>query len=156
MSDIRIAKEECFQRSLPVRFTEDQVHQFSEDLAEKVSKLTQLEDEKKQVASDYKSRIEDVTAEVKKLARYVTQKQEFQMVECYAELDSPRHGVKTVVRTDTGEVVGEETMTPADRQMVMKFARETNPDNANPLAEPEATAEQTEAPTEESPNLDED
>lgn len=121
-----IAKEERFHRSLPVRFTEDQVRQFSEDLAEKVAKLQSLEDEKKQVTSDYKSRIDEVAAAVKTLARHVTQKQEYQMVECFAQMDWPKHGVKTVIRTDNSEVVAEETMTPADRQLVMKFTAATN------------------------------
>jgi len=114
-------EQEKIYRSLPVKFTADQVSQFSDDLAEGVAKLVAIEDEKKQVASDYKSRIEALQAEVKRLARYVTQKQEFQQVECRMMLDHPKHGVKTLIRTDTGEIAAEETMTPADRQMVINL-----------------------------------
>lgn len=114
-------EQEKIYRSLPVKFTEDQVRQFSDDLAEQYAKRNALESEKKQVASDYKARIESADAILSQLARYVTQKQEFQQVECRIILDTPDFGKKTVVRCDTGDVAAVEVMTPQDRQYVINF-----------------------------------
>lgn len=136
-----IALEERFKRSLPVRFTQDELRGKADELADKVARRESLEEEKKRVGADYKARIDATTSDINLLARHITERCEYQQVECQAYLDFPDHGKKTIFRVDTGEEVGVETMQPADRQAAFQW--EQAHANANPLATP--TAETTEA-----------
>lgn len=129
--------EERFTRHLPVKFTEDQLRSKAEELASKYSRVVRMEDEKKSVAAGYKSRIDVLLAEINLLATHVSEKCEYQNIGCRAFFDSPHYGEKTIYRCDTGEIVGTEAMTNEDRQMVLKFERDTDPKQANPLAVPE-------------------
>ena len=81
-----VHQEERFSRSLPCKFSPDELRAKADELAESVANLNALEKEKKQVASDYKGRIDNVSAKVSILARHISQKQEYQHVECTATL----------------------------------------------------------------------
>lgn len=129
-------QSERFSRSLPVRFTPDELRTKADEMAEKYARVQALEDEKKQVASDYKGRIDVLSSEVATLSRHISQKQEYQQVPCFAYLDWPKYGEKTIVRTDTNETVSIETMGPADRQLAIQFERDTDPNSVNPLETP--------------------
>ena len=133
-------QSERFSRSLPVRFTPDELRTKADEMAEKYARVQALEDEKKQVASDYKGRIDVLSSEVATLSRHISQKQEYQQVPCFAYLDWPKYGEKTIVRTDTNETVSVETMGPADRQLAIQFERDTDPNSVNPLETPQAEA----------------
>lgn len=109
------------KRQLPCHFTADQLRDKSEMLAQKIDEKGKIEDEKKQVMTGYKQRLELVDAEVAVLAHHIRQKFEFGEVKCLSIMDSPVFGRKTIQRLDTGEYVGEEFMTPEDRQIVMQF-----------------------------------
>lgn len=139
-----IAQEERFSRSLPVMFSADELRTKADELASKVSRLNRLDAEKKQVGADYKARIDGVQSEVNLLARHISERCEYQQVECQAFLDQPVYGQKTIYRCDTGAEVGVETMNPHDRntanQMTLEF--EKRAEEAKVAAEPEAPAEQ--------------
>ena len=139
-------QSERFSRSLPVRFTPDELRTKADEMAEKYARVSALEEEKKQVASDYKSRIDVLSSEVATLSRHISQKQEYQQVPCFAYLDWPKYGEKTIVRTDTNETVSVETMGPADRQLAIQFERDTDPNSVNPLATPTPAEEAVEHP----------
>ena len=109
------------KRQLACHFTPDQLRDKSDLLAQKIADMMAIEEEKKQIATDFKNRLEVVQAEVKQLAHHIRQKFEFNTVVCIAMMDTPVFGKKTIQRTDTGEFVGEEFMTPEDRQIVMQF-----------------------------------
>lgn len=128
-----IAQEERFKRSLPVKFTVDELRGKADELADKVAHRESLEEEKKRVGADYKARVDSITSDVNLLARHITEKCEYQQVECQAVLDHPEYGQKTIVRCDTGEEVGVETMQPADRQIVIQWQRASGDHNATPL-----------------------
>lgn len=129
--------EETFSRHLPVKFTEDQIRQKAEEMANKYTKATRLENEKKSAMAGYKSRIDVVLAEIALLAKHVSEKCEYQNVECRAVWDWPVYGEKSIYRNDTGEFVGTEAMEHDDRQLKLKLKRDTVAHNANPLATPE-------------------
>ena len=128
-----IIHEERFTRSLPVRFTADELRGKADELADKFTKSNKLEEEKKQVGADYKARLDTLGAEMKQLSRHISEKCEYQQVECQAYLDYPEIGKKTIYRTDTGDQVGIETMTPADRQMAIQWIKDQEGHTANPL-----------------------
>ena len=133
-----IAQEERFKRSLPVKFTVDELRGKADELADKVARREGLEEENKRVGADYKARVDAITSDVNLLARHITEKCEYQQVECQAFLDHPAYGQKMIIRCDTGEEVGVETMQPTDRQTVIKWQRATEDHNANPLADHDA------------------
>lgn len=139
-------QSERFSRSPPVRFTTDELRTKADEMAEKYARVQALEDEKKQVTSDYKGRTDALSAEVATLSRHISQKQEYQHAPCFAYLDWPKFGEKTIIRTDTNETVGVETMGPADRQLAIQFERDTDAHNANPLATPEAVEQPIDVP----------
>jgi hypothetical protein len=112
------------KRQLPCHFTADQLQSKSEELANQLEELGQLEDQKKQVMTDFKGRIELVEASIRVLALHIRQKFEYGEVLCEVMMDTPVFGKKTIVRTDTGAVVGEEFMTPEDRQLQLNLADE--------------------------------
>ncbi len=112
------------KRDLPCPFTESELAGKSQQLAAGVSNLLALEDAKKESASNFKMQMEGVQAEVKKLSRQISSKHDMRIVDCIAHLDTGhdgtgQFGVKQIYRTDTGEWVGEENMSPEDRQLVM-------------------------------------
>jgi hypothetical protein len=150
-----IALEEKFRRSLPVRFTQDELRGKADELADKVARREGLEEEKKRVGADYKARIDATTSDINLLARHITERCEYQQVECQAWLDWPVHGKKTIFRVDTGEEVGVETMQPADRQTAIQWEKEANSHNVNPLetveTQPAAEAETAEGESEPQP-----
>lgn len=127
------------KRQLACHFTADQLRDKSDTLAQKIAEMMTIEDEKKQIATDFKNRLEVVQAEVKQLAHHIRQKFEFNTVVCIAMMDTPAFGKKTIQRTDTGEFVGEEFMTPEDRQIVMQF--ETDAANPDDLLQPDPIAD---------------
>jgi hypothetical protein len=145
-----ISKEERFSRSLPCRFTADELRVKADELADKVAKREAMEDEKKSVAQDYKHRIDAMPGDITLLARNISQKQEHRQIECVAILDTPEYGQKSVYRTDSGELVGVEHMSAMDRQLAMQFDRDTNTNtNAAPHSDqdPIAAAEEVFAPS---------
>ena len=141
-----IALEERFSRSLPVKFTPDELRGKADELADKVSKHAKLEEEKKQVAADYKARLDQLSAGINLLARHISEKCEYQQVECQAFLDCPDYGKKTIYRCDTGDQVGVETMTPSDRQTAIKWNQDADGATANPLETPAPVEEAVEQP----------
>lgn len=140
-----IALEERFKRSLPVKFTVDELRGKADELADKVARREGLEEEKKRVGADYKARIDATTSDINLLARHITERCEYQQVECQAYLDHPDYGKKTIYRCDTGDMVGIETMQPADRQTVIQWEKESKSHNATPATDEQpATPEMTE------------
>lgn len=131
-----------------MEFTEDQLKQKASELASKINRRNQLENEKKAAVTGYKGRIDVLEAEIDLLANHVGEGREFMNVECVAKLDYPWFGKKSIYRTDTGAYVGEEDMTTEDRQMKIQWDRK-NAAGANPLATPERAEQTTQEPAEE-------
>jgi len=115
-----LIKEEKFSRSLPVTFTPDQIRAFSDELATVTVDITELDETRKRVNADFASQLKTKCGRRDVLARHITNKNEYQMVECVAHMDTPEHGKKTIYRLDTAEVVGVEVMNMADRAFVQQ------------------------------------
>ena len=69
--------------------------------------------------SDFKAKIDAKDSLISNLSNNVNNGYEYRSVDCEVEMDSPKKGMKTTTRIDTGEVVGTEKMTDADRQEEM-------------------------------------
>lgn len=112
------------QEYCKVVFTRDQRAELALELARANQSMSELEAQRKQVAAAIKAQIEEQSATVQRLARFVNDGYEFKNVNCTVLLDYPQKGQKTIQRDDTFEVVRVIAMTDADRQQALKFEEE--------------------------------
>ena len=96
-------------------FTEEEKKQIAQDMAQKVSELAQLEDQKKAVASQIKSEIDKKQAEVNISATHLNTGYEMRSVKCEVERDYKRRLIR-YIRIDNGQIGREVTMTNEDLQ----------------------------------------
>jgi hypothetical protein len=89
------------KRTLRYDFTAVETHDLSLSLANKTKEKVALEEEKKSVMSQYKAKLDEVTAHCNKLSNQVSDGFEYREVDCEIEYHSPENGKKTVTRLDT-------------------------------------------------------
>lgn len=99
------------KRSLRYDFTAVEVHELSVQLAKKNKEVVSLEEEKKAINSQFKSKIDEATASVNVLAEKVASGFEYREVECEVIYHKPQQGKKTVIRKDSNKKTSVETMT---------------------------------------------
>lgn len=124
-----------YTKYLKCEFTADEITTRARELAASNRKRADLEQEKKEIDSDLKGKIEAENTKIKRLSDEIAQGFEFRHTECRVELDTPAQGQKTVVRLDTGEVVSIERMTDEDRQMALALEEEAAKKDAEVIPE---------------------
>jgi hypothetical protein len=97
-------------------FSEEEIRDRSKKLALSVQQQTQAQEEHKAAASQFKERIESCTSQIGRLSREINSGWEMRNIECAVLFHNPNLGVKTIVRTDTGEVVRTTSMQPSELQ----------------------------------------
>ena len=102
-------------------------------LAEKCAELQRTEEERKSVASEYKARLDRMTAERNELADKVTSGEEVRRVACELVLDYDKLTAQCI-REDTGEIIEERPLSEAEKQMQLPF------DEATPAPESDSPA----------------
>ena len=102
-------------------FTSDEWTENARQLATATRLRSELEQEKKEIDSQYKAKIEEQIVRASKLAALLGAGYEMRNVPCEVILDKPEPGQATVVRTDTGEIVRTRPMTEMERQAVLDF-----------------------------------
>jgi len=90
-------------RHLRCYYTNEERLRMSDQLASSNQNLSQLEEEKKSIASEYKSRMDNIKANISRLADNIRAGYEERPVEVRVKFHFPADNVKTCVRTDTGE-----------------------------------------------------
>lgn len=98
--------------------TEDEIKDYGAQLARRYSEITDLEEQKKSVTSDFKARIDSANADAGVLARKIQNGYEFKNTDCEIQWDYDEKAV-TVVRLDTMETVKSRPMTPDELQEEM-------------------------------------
>jgi hypothetical protein len=109
------AEKEFSTQFVKHTFTEEEKRQIAQDMAQKVSELAQLEDQKKAVASQIKSEIDKKQAEVNISATHLNTGYEMRSVKCEVERDYKRRIVR-YIRTDNGQLGREVPMTADELQ----------------------------------------
>lgn len=94
--------------------------------AELTREICALEEDKARVSKDFAARIASREADRSILTDKITSGYEFRDVTCRVDLNSPKVGVKTIVRLDTAEDVAVEQMTPDELQEKLPL-EETTP-----------------------------
>lgn len=96
---------------LPVKLTEAEVTEFGRQMARRDRDLSVLETEKKFAVEEFKGKILKVTGDISDLAMKIRDGQEYRLVETETTYDL-RSATSTTKRTDSGEVVRCNAMTP--------------------------------------------
>jgi hypothetical protein len=125
----KLMRVEC-NRHVQVYLSPEEKAEFGRQLARNAADLETLEDRKKQVASEFKAKIDAANAEIFKTARLLNNGYEYRDVKCDVQYDTPRKGLKRIVRMDTGEVVEEIPMTADELQQVLDFGIEKTIESA--------------------------
>lgn len=102
-------------KMLKCHFTQDEMTEFRDKLANSIMDLSSIEDEKKSVMSDYTARINEKKAMINRVASNIRNGYEHREVKCRIDYDFSRR-VKTFAREDTGEIVQEEIITADESQ----------------------------------------
>lgn len=110
----------CTQR-LRYNFSKDEIFEKGKTMAHLSSELSDLEEEKKAVASDFKAKIEAKKASISLMGNHINNGYEYREVECEVTMNDPTPGMKTVVRKDTNEVVETIPMESYEMQFKIEF-----------------------------------
>ena len=97
--------------TLQHEFTKDELEKKGADLAQACSRREQLEDQKKQINSEFKLKLDSANAEINLLAQHISQKFEMQNVEAEVTLDFED---KKRIYTQEGVEIYRETLRGAD------------------------------------------
>lgn len=100
-------------------FTEEEKRDFATEMALKVAEMQSLEDQKKAVASQFKSDIEALQAKVNRFAYNLNSGSEMRSVECRIEYDT-EHKEATYYRIDTGEFIKTRLMNQQELQISLE------------------------------------
>lgn len=115
-------------RKLPVKLTNDEVRMKGKRMAVLQGEIQQLGEEKKEIVSDFTSKINGRTTEILKLTREINEGAEYRQVEIVERKDWIEREVQ-VIRQDTGEVVDARPMTPAELQRPIPFGSRADDDD---------------------------
>jgi len=100
--------------------TEAEIKEAGAALARRYSEITNLEEQKKSVTSDFKAKIDAATAEASLLARQIQNGYEFRQIDCEIQRVWEDKTVQTI-RLDTGEIVKTRPMTADELQDRLAF-----------------------------------
>lgn len=110
------------RKSLVVNLTEQEITDFSKELARITTLQAEIEEEKKTVTSSYKEKLDRCISESRSLARKISTRQDFREVECEWRFDYDRR-MKRLVRMDTWEQVEERKLTADELQDELDFGK---------------------------------
>jgi hypothetical protein len=113
--------------SVRYEFTRSELYELGQKLARQTAQVFDLERQKKDVMKSLGAAIEHANLAVKVTTEKINGGYEMRDMDCLIVLNTPRSGVKSITRADTGEIVREENMTPEEMQRALPF----DPERAN-------------------------
>jgi hypothetical protein len=102
---------------LPCALSDDEVRSRGDYLVELIARMDAVSEEKSNVARRYKDQLSGLAETQRKVAAAIRTRCETRMVRCWVTYHAPCEGVKRTTRMDTGDVVSEEPMTDAEKQL---------------------------------------
>lgn len=117
---------------------DEELRQRGQEMADAMREHTTVENDRRLAVKDFKERLEEIRGRMFAAAGAIRDKGEYRLVRCTVQFHVPANGWKRLVRMDTGELVKEEAMTPAEMQLnlyteaVLVYATPVNPDPAPP------------------------
>ena len=108
-------------QQLRCQLTDEEKIQAGKELAEATNELTELENDKAQIVSDFKAKTTSAEARVAVLGNKIRSGYEFRAVECSVTMDTPEPGLKQTVRLDTKEIVTTAAMSEDEKQRKLEL-----------------------------------
>jgi hypothetical protein len=102
-------------KNLSCDLTQDEISQYSQELARITGEQSEIEAQKKEVMSDFAAKLNKCTADGRVLARKIITKKEDRQVECDLEFDY-KTGMVYTVRCDNGVTIDQRKLTEDERQ----------------------------------------
>lgn len=136
-----INSEKILERRYKYSYSPDELQEIQEQLLQNMTEKTELEDEKKQVMSDYKYRIEIKELEVEQNHAKLSRKYEFRdkKVRVYLDFVNKR---RILVDKETGEFFAEEKLEDSDYQLKIKLDADAEKAKNNEGGEIDGTFDQ--------------
>lgn len=97
-------------------FTLDELREKGLDLAAATGRKDDIEIIEKAHREEYKKQWEEVEGSIRMISSQIRRRGILRAVNCIVQFHKPHVGAKQVFREDTGELVKEEAMTPAECQ----------------------------------------
>jgi len=119
-----VQKEREFEHTCFDPIPDDKVREMAEEMAQHLQEAADLENEAKEIAKDYKERIQSQERAAHAIGRRVTLNREEVVVLCTEYFDRDL-GRAYVVRSDTFEVVVNRPLMQHERQLYMQFPAES-------------------------------
>lgn len=115
-------EKQQLRRSLEHRFSDEEIKNLSRELALENQNLSNLENQKKSVVSEYGSRMSICREQIGVLSDKVASGYEMRDIMCDVEYHAPEKNRKQFTRTDTGDVWSE-PMCDADHNLFTTWER---------------------------------
>jgi len=97
-------------------FSKDEIRDLGEALAREAQAQMDLHAQKKSSASGYAAQIAENEKRMAELAKKINNGYELREVECMVMMETPRPGMKRIIRIDTNEAIFDEPMTAEEMQ----------------------------------------
>jgi hypothetical protein len=97
-------------------FSADQLQFQASELAASLDRRDELEMAEKVRREQFKTEMEEISGHIRRVTIGIRLRGEMRATPCTVIFHKPNVGAKTTIREDTGEVVKEEAMTPAECQ----------------------------------------
>jgi hypothetical protein len=105
-------------------FSQDEIRALGEALAREAQAIVDLRDRKKTMVAAVSAQIQAANERAVNLATKINVGFELREVECLVLLETPRPGMKRIVRMDTNETIRDEPMTAREMQGSFGFGEE--------------------------------
>jgi hypothetical protein len=97
-------------------FTQDEVRELGEALARESQNVMDLHERKTSTLAAFTAQIKQGQGRMADLTRKINEGFELREVECIVMMETPRPGMKRVIRIDTNEMIRDEPMTAGEMQ----------------------------------------
>jgi len=108
--------ERRLYESIKYVFTSTEIRELGEALAREAQNVFDLREQKATAVASITATIKSANKRVADLTTRINNGYELREVECLAMMETPRPGMKRIVRLDTQETVREEAMTMQEMQ----------------------------------------
>jgi hypothetical protein len=102
--------------SVKYPFSKDEIRELGESLAREAQTVFDLKEKKKNTVAGFAAMINAANERVAELTTKINNGYELREIECLWLMETPRPGMKRLIRTDSQEHVRDEPMTQAEMQ----------------------------------------
>jgi len=103
-------------------FSADEIRELGEALAREAQTVFDLRDRKSSTVAELTAQIKQANGRVAELTNRINNGYELREVECMVMMETPRPGMKRIIRVDDNSVVRDEPMTASEMQGSFGFS----------------------------------